>query len=144
MTEDIVALLTNWGHWARVRPHYGHCYSVENRYHSPQIWHPPGPRIEVDALSALQIERCMRHVPYLHRLALKLVYVYRVPARAARRAVCVPHDLWDTFLWQAQQMVWNRLTSRKPAFRMRASTDLPPALLAPDGAGCYGEKEVEA
>jgi len=88
---DIVAQLKNWGNWARLRPHYGHCYSIEHKYIHPQYWHwyPQEPRVEVDQLSALAVERTMRHIPYLHRLALKLLYVYRLPVRTTRRAVCV-------------------------------------------------------
>ena len=131
--------MRNWATWCRNRPHYGHCASIEFRYRSPQTWYPPEPRIEVDSLSALAIERIMRYVPALHREALKLRYVVRLPRRDICRALHVPYDLWWQFVGDAQQMVANLLTRTHHGYSVRPLTDSPPALLAPHGAGCIAE-----
>ena len=141
---DIEWLLSNWGNWARPRPYYGHCFSIESRYNSPQVWYPEQPRVVVDTLSALEVERTMRHVPELHRLALKLVYVERLPSRAARRAVRVTHNLFDQFMADARRMVVNLmardLTSRRATRNMTAPSDSPNSLRVPHGTPCVAEE----
>lgn len=104
--------LTNWANWARTRPHYGHCYSIEHLYRSPQHWNPPEPRIVVDVPRALDVERAMRHIPKRHRLALGCHFVWRMSQKACCQRVILRFDLWDEFLGKAMHAVENRLTMR--------------------------------
>ena len=102
--------LVNWGNWARVKPHYHHCASIEHRYRSPQCWYPPEPRPpEPDLFDALAVERTMRHLPQKHRESLFLRYVCRLSPEAVRRKMRVPlEDMW-LLLDAARVMVINRL-----------------------------------
>jgi hypothetical protein len=106
----IYARLTNWGHWARTRPLYGHCYSIEHRFRSPQHWNPPEPRIVVDVPQALEVERAMRHIPRRNHTALTCHFVYRLPARRCCQIVMIRFDLWGEILGDAMHMIENRLT----------------------------------
>lgn len=126
--------LQNWARWVRLRPHQGHCRSIEHRYKLRRIddtrygwgaWQttpvmPPLP--EVDALAALEVERCMRFVPKGPRTALKFKYVLRAPRAWCCRRLVIPYDYWDTHIADAQQMVANllkkRLTAQKADRRM--------------------------
>jgi hypothetical protein len=118
----IHARLTNWGHWARTRTHYGHCYSIEHQYRSPQHWNPPEPRIVVDVPEAMEVERVMRHIPRRHSVALACHFVWRLPQKACCQRVMLRFDLWDEFLGDAMHMVQNRLTFAGKGETMRSNS----------------------
>jgi hypothetical protein len=164
---DIVARLEEWGRWARTRPHYQRCYSIEGRYRrksraddTPTGWGdwlitPPGrvPLPKVNELAALEVERTMRWIPKLHRRVLRFAYVYKMPADIASERLAIPYDLWGTYLCDAQQMVANRiirLTSKNLGRRSVstfgvaefATSNVRP--LEPVGSGCNEVREVTA
>lgn len=99
MPEHIARALTNWGNWARLHSHYGHCGSIEHRYLHPQHnhWNPPEPKIQVDNLSAELIEKNMRYLEKKQRDSLKFVYVFRWPWPHACQRIRLRADLWDEY-----------------------------------------------
>ena len=129
---NIDATLRNWGSWARERPIYGHCHSIEHRYRSPQCWNEVLPKVLIDPLQALETERVMRFLPRKHRLALKFNYVFRAPWRWSCQRLVLRYDLWGEHLSDAQNMVANRLrkgeydtTQQAPAVRdIRKGADI--------------------
>lgn len=147
--SDVHELLLNWSRWVRLRPHQGHCFSIEHRYKLRRVddtvygwgsWNttpPSSPLPAVDSLSALEVERVMRFLPRKHRLALKLEYVFRMPWKMACKRLSLPYNLWWEHLSQAQQMVANRLTRRGKGYIRPPQFDLPASAetLAADAAG---------
>lgn len=112
MTEPYIHdRLVNWGKWARNKPQYGHCLSIEHRYRSPQCWWPEEPRNEIDLLDALRVERVMRHLPDMHRAALRYKYVIGIGEQGICNRLRVKPYLWGFILSHAQLMVRNLLTS---------------------------------
>ncbi len=110
--DFIESALRNWGRWARLNGHQGHCASIEFRYTSPQCWRDlqdQAPRVEIDHALAESVERTMRHIPRLHRLALKFRYVYGEGVQWCCRRLRLPYDGWGRFLADAQSMVLRRL-----------------------------------
>ena len=72
---DIKSRLENWARWSRytrIRP--ASCKSLESKYKSPQIWHQPEIKIEVDLLDALKVEKGLVSLP--RRCMDLLVYSY--------------------------------------------------------------------
>lgn len=121
--------LTNWANWARTRPHYSHCYSVEHLYRSPQHWNPPEPRIVIDVPRALEVERTMRHIPKRHRTALVCHFVYRLPARRCCQIVIMRFDRWGEHLRASIAMIRTRLTFVARPRNNRANSRKPMQLV---------------
>jgi hypothetical protein len=72
---DIKLRLFNWSRWSRttsVRP--ASCKSLESKYKSPQIWHEPELKAEVDLLDAYKVEKGL--VSMQRRDMDLLVYAY--------------------------------------------------------------------
>ena len=147
----IHAKLQNWGRWVRTRPVQGHCASIEHRYRSklrpdetPTGWgdwltaSPMPPMPPIDELSALAVERVMRHVPKGHRAALKLHYVLRMPYKLACKRLHLGYDRWERFVYDAQLMVANRLHQQEKKSICLQTIRLPvqTETLAPVGAEC--------
>jgi len=70
---------------------------------------PPQTLPAVDPFAALEVERCMRHLPRKHKLALKLNYVYRMSWKLCCKRLSLAYDMWGEHLSQAQAMVANLL-----------------------------------
>jgi len=72
---NIQSRLKNWAHWAkynRIRP--ASCKSLESKYKSPQIWHQPELKTEIDLLDAYKVEEALISLP--RRDMDLLVYAY--------------------------------------------------------------------
>ncbi|MCR4297560.1 MAG: hypothetical protein NUV75_02220 [Gallionella sp.] len=122
----IHSMLENWARWARGRAVQGHCASIEYRYRSklrPDMtptgwgdWIPvvPLPILPpIDALQALEVERCMRHLPDGHRMALRLVYVDRMPRKMACLYLVIAFRDYERYLGDARCMIANLLQRAK-------------------------------
>lgn len=108
--------LTNWGRWARIHRHYGHCLSFEHRYRAPRgaevEWEtatpPPAPLLPPDTLDAMEIERRMHRLPRLRRVILKLRYVENLrDERDLSRRLHVPRHKLADHLYAARQKMHN-------------------------------------
>ena len=154
--ETVHAALENWGRWVRVRQAQGHCASIEYRYRSklrpdetPTGWGdwreaPPVPPLPpVDTLQALEIERCMRHLPDGHRKALKLAYVYRMPSKLICLRLALNKLDYDRFMGDARAMVaavFKRRCTVTVEYDIRTQIRLPAfaETTEPLGFGCIG------
>lgn len=133
---DLDDQIDNWVRWSRARPGSGHCASVEHHYRPPKCWWPEGPRVAVDVLAALTVERAMRVVPAQHQRALILHYVYRSPSSYICRKLPLRKVAWEQFLHDARTMLRNILARQEKA-RIRGLTTRPQPTaetFAPTGA----------
>jgi len=133
---DIEALLRNWAAWVRVHPHLSHCASLEHRYRSPQHWWPEAPKLTVDVLSALAVERAIGEVPAQHRAALIWHYVHFAPSHFICRRLALRYAAWEQFLEDSRTMLGNRLTAKRKGSVLARTIRLQPSTetLAPSGA----------
>lgn len=114
--SDIQNRLENWARWARVRPHYAKCRSLEGKYKAPPTWHPPEPRIEVDTLDAVVIEKALVQpsFPKKSREIIKYAYLYSGihPMKICRKLGIKNGDI-DAELRTAIMMLENRLNIKE-------------------------------
>lgn len=111
MTE-IQERLVNWARWARVRPHYSSCKSLEGRYKAPPTWHPPEPKIHVDTLDAAVIEKALVNpsFPKKARELIKYSYLYpQINHMKMCRKLGIKNNDIDGELRMAILMLENRL-----------------------------------
>lgn len=110
--DDIDAKLRNWAAWSRTRPQPGHCFSIEHLWRPSKSFWPEAPRTFVDVLSAIEVERAMRHVPQRQRQALIWHYIDFAYQGFICRRLCIPRDKWQEFLEDARFMLRNLLKWR--------------------------------
>ena len=155
-TQSIYDRLIEWGRWVRVRQIQGHCASIEHRYRmrmradgTPTGWGdwlvstPPRLMPAIDAIRALEVERCMRFVPEQHREALALCYVYQLQPIYAHRFLRVRYADYERFLGDACAMLANRLRKQKKeriCVADNSSRQRTAEILEPLGSGCIGQE----
>lgn len=102
--------LDNWKRWAKDKPQYRVTKSLEGKYKSPQHWHPPEPKIFVDILDAIKVERAIIDLPKPYKQLI--IYKYIMPFLSfdgfCRKAAIRP-DQYDVFERRAIDMIVNRL-----------------------------------
>ena len=112
--QDTENRLHNWARWAKVRPKYSTCRSLEHKYKSPQTWHAEEPRVEVNILDAVVIEKALVHpsFPRRYRELIKYVYLYPGinPMKICRKLGIRNGDI-DAEVRYAILMLENRLKS---------------------------------
>ena len=108
--------LINWARWAKVRPHYATCRSLEGKYKAPPTWHPPEPRIEVDTLDAVVIEKALTNptFPKKSREIIKYSYLtpFIHPMKISRKLGIKNGDI-ESELRYAINMLENRLNKKE-------------------------------
>lgn len=110
--SEIQDRLENWARWARVRPHYSSCKSLEGRYKAPPTWHPPEPKINVDTLDAAVIEKALVNpsFPKKARELIKYSYLYpQINHMKMCRKLGIKNNDIDGELRMAILMLENRL-----------------------------------
>lgn len=117
--------LIEWGRYQRSRGAGGqHCGSVEHRWRSPQIWHPPGPRpLDIDHQAAEQVEAAVVTLTTIRRAVLVDHYVYRADPRSTARRAGFPVTDYDVYLKAAAAEVGGLLQSPEPWYSMSGQFD---------------------
>jgi DNA-directed RNA polymerase specialized sigma24 family protein len=109
---NLVLRIENWANWNRERAFKAnkHCASIEHKYRSPQCWYPPEPKLIVDNLDALKIERALLD-PYPEKLkhVIKMHYVKKKPSRVICDFIHIPWKQFDLYFKRAHEMLDNRL-----------------------------------
>lgn len=117
---DIQDRLVNWARWAKVRPKYSTCRSLEHKYKSPQTWHEQEPRIEVNILDAVIIEKALVNIafPKRHRELIKYAYLYAGinPMKICRK-LGIRNGEIEMELRLAISMLENRIKADKISFK---------------------------
>lgn len=104
--------LPNWARWAKVRPHYSSCRSLEHKYKSPQTWHEVEPKTEIDLLDAVVIEKALVHPAFPKRAREIIKYCYLMPhlhPMKVCRKLGIRNGEIDMELRNAINMLANRL-----------------------------------
>lgn len=101
--------LRNWARSVRLYPHYGHCYSLEHRYRSPQCWVADAPRLPppsaYDIADAALVERAIANLAgSKHRRLFKLLYVLRFSDSMDEHRAIVRHRLRVPDLSEAENI----------------------------------------
>lgn len=76
---DLQNRLHNWARWAKVRPHYATCKSLEGRYQAPPTWHAPEPKVFVDTLDAVVIEKAITNPSFPKKAREVIKYSFLTP-----------------------------------------------------------------
>ena len=104
--------LDNWKKWARTSRHYRVTPSLEGRYKCPPSWHPPEPKVFVDTLDAVIIEKALvsPSFPKKSRDIIKYAYIESAkPIDIACRRIGINKRNFDEDLETAIRMLHNRL-----------------------------------
>lgn len=110
--DDLVQRLENWALWARDKPRYEHCRSLEHRYRTPQVWEPVTPRLECDWKDAVIVERAVTKLPARHRVVIVGHHLYRADPRSISRRAGLNWHGFDEHLHRAEGMLRNVLGRR--------------------------------
>lgn len=104
--------IENWARWARNRRHrFEHCRSLEHKYRSPQIWHPPGPRPpEVQLFDALEVEKAVTQCPKKYRTIIINHYVKATNPAVTCRIVKIRFTDYDASLNMAISLLADKLS----------------------------------
>jgi hypothetical protein len=92
--------IENWARFCRDRWHPKTCGSIEKQYRPPPIETEDEdarrrPRIPVDSLDAVIVEKAWRRLHLKSRLILKWAYVYPVHPRIAERKARIDRGTYD-------------------------------------------------
>lgn len=101
--------IENWARWSRDRWRRGHCVSIEHRYKSSDLYEPPDPRVEYDALAGAELHTHVCDLPNRQRWILHLWFVHRAPPGFIRRRLAIRRDGLAHELHRAVRMLRNRL-----------------------------------
>ena len=104
--------LENWKKWARTSRHYRITPSLEGKYRPPPSWHPPEPKIYVDSLDALIVEKALVNpsFPRKSRELIKYAYIESgKPIDIACRKIRINKRNFDEDLETAIRMLHNML-----------------------------------
>ncbi len=119
-SSELVARLENWAMYYKDRAtKQAHCYSIEHRYKSPQIWHPDPIPLPIDEIDAYKIEKALDKLPAFVRISLKGHYVYGGRWHAniyVRKLVCrdlqVHKTRYAEFVDKSEKLLSIQLASR--------------------------------
>ena len=104
--------LDNWSKWARTSRHYRVTPSLEGRYKCPPSWHPREPKVFIDTLDAVVIEKALVNpsFPRKSRELIKYAYIESgKPIDVACRKIGINKRNFDDELQTAIRMLHNRL-----------------------------------
>ena len=123
--EGVDTDLQNWAAWCRRRSVQGMCGSVESRWHSPQVWHPPDDKVTVLTIDAGRVEDALLNAPEDTRRLLKGWYIQKTVPERICRWLGIPADpiILGSRLYGARDFVRIRLT--QPAELSKKQTRTP-------------------
>ena len=104
--------LENWKKWARTSRHCRITPSLEGRYKAPPTWHAPEPKVFIDTLDAVVIEKALVNpsFPRKSRELIKYAYIESgKPIDIACRKIGINKRNFDEDLETAIRMLHNRL-----------------------------------
>jgi hypothetical protein len=102
--------LENWRNWARDHRKYRVTPSLEGRYRPPPSWHPPEPKIFVDILDAIKVEKALVAMPQPYKQVLIYRYIYPfLNFNAFCRKASIHQSKFNEYERRAICMLHNRL-----------------------------------
>lgn len=104
--------LENWKKWGRPHKHCRITPSLEGKYRPPPSWHPPEPKVFVNILDALVIEKAVTNPAFPKKYFKILKYAYmesHLPIDIACRKIGINKRNFDEDLETAIRMLHNRL-----------------------------------
>lgn len=112
--DALERLLENWARWCREHRNWGHCFSVEHKWNSPQTWHdtgePKSPLMPLDRVAALAVNDAWRGMPEPYKTVLSDWYVYRASPHRTCRVNGLRQSAHAEYVNRAKLMCRNRLT----------------------------------
>lgn len=119
---EIASEIDNWRRWLiGGGGGGGGCQSIEGRYRSTDVFEGKTPRIEINILEAVEIEKIVRKLPKKNKAALKAYHIQRLPTNAMRRKLgerdigCLMRNSWE--------MVKNNLDKRRKSHKMESTVE---------------------
>ena len=112
MIDELKERLVNWRNWARDKRHYRITPSLEGRYRPPPSWNPPEPKLFVDVLDAIVIEKALTNETFPKKARKLIVYAYinpSIPLQIACRKIGINARHFETELATAINILHNRL-----------------------------------
>lgn len=110
---DIHERLINWARWCR--PNHTNAVLPMFRHYRPYLYPERECSTPIDSKDAVEVQKCMAHIPEKQRYAIGWCYVIRSnPARAARDLGVSTQGLMD-LINQGRDMVKNRLAMKELA-----------------------------
>jgi len=108
---DIDQRLENWQRAFREHRNYRVTPSLEGRYKSPQHWDAREPKVEVNMIDALAVERAAVGMPQPYKAILKFEYFqkYFMPIQRLCKKYAIRISYYDIELDKAKRMIINRL-----------------------------------
>lgn len=94
LVEDTVALLTDWGRWARSRGGVRHCGSAEWRYRARTVGDAICRPLVATERDYVACERAWVNMPEPYKSIIRMCYIHLMPdAVIARRIRIRPSDI---------------------------------------------------
>lgn len=110
--QNTLDRLDNWKKCYRDRKHYRVTPSLEGRYKPPPSWHPPEPKLFVDTLDAVIVEKALVNPSFPKKARALIVYSYMhpfIPLPIACRKIGINQRHFEAELKTAVNILHNRL-----------------------------------
>lgn len=138
--------IAHWRRWCRRSETPSvHARSIETRYRTPQIWHPPEPHQAIDLRIAWRLEDAWRSLPEPYRIAIRYQDCLQLPEpllrRWIRRDLHVPWAAWPN-LYRLARAAWEEAAQNDFDAAAQVGIRATPALaeIAPEtGHGQWDE-----